>query len=177
MGSGAVGGHDTCRFDSIWSNAPGVFPVGTTVVQWFVSLNGVVIDSCSQNVTRRPPSVYTIKFGTSPPIVAGVIHICNGQSITFTDSSVGTTGRLWNFGNGYYSSNAIHTEPASHYPPGTYFDTLRVFDDCNNPHDTAFKVIVDSSGHTPVVCCTICMSVICNSISPAYSRNAINIRT
>jgi hypothetical protein len=95
-GTGVGGGTgpanpDTCGYDSIWSNAPGIYPVGTTVVTWYVSRNGQV-DSCMQNVIRNPPTVYAINFTTSPPIVAGVINICNGQSITFNDNSTGTTG-------------------------------------------------------------------------------------
>ena len=157
-----------CQYDSIWSNSPGQFPVGTTVVKWFVSLNGVNIDSCTQNIIRKPPSVFTISFNTSPPIVAGVIHICNGQSITFTDNSTGTSGRLWSFGNGFFSSNAVHTEPASHLPPGTYNASLTVYDDCNNPHDTTFQIIVDPAFGPDIYC----ISVVCPGDTVTYHTNA-----
>lgn len=167
-GTGPGGPPADCVFDSMWNNAPGVYPVGTTVVKWYVrSLTGA-IDSCTQNVIRNPPTPYAIIFTTSPPIVGGVINICNGQTITFTDNSVGTTGRLWNFGNGFYSSNAIHTEPAWHYPPGTYYDTLTVFDDCGNPHDTAFQVVVDSASGPDI----FCISVVCPGDTVTYHTSA-----
>ena len=157
-----------CKYDSVWSNSPGQFPVGTTQVKWFVSLNGVNIDSCTQNIIRKPPSVYTISFSTSPPIVAGVIHICNGQSITFTDNSTGISGRLWNFGNGFYSSNAVHTEAASHLPPGTYNASLTVYDDCKNPHDTTFQIIVDPAFGPDIYC----ISVVCPGDTVTYYTHA-----
>ncbi len=167
-GTGPGGPPADCVFDSMWNNAPGIYPVGTTVVKWYVrSLTGA-IDSCTQNVIRNPPTPYAIIFTTSPPIVGGVINICNGQTITFTDNSVGTTGRLWNFGNGFYSSNAIHTEPAWHYPPGTYYDTLTVFDDCGNPHDTAFQVVVDSASGPDI----FCISVVCPGDTVTYHTSA-----
>ncbi|MBK7888987.1 MAG: PKD domain-containing protein [Bacteroidetes bacterium] len=171
-GTGVGGGTgpanpDTCGYDSIWSNAPGIYPVGTTVVTWYVSRNGQV-DSCMQNVIRNPPTVYAINFTTSPPIVAGVINICNGQSITFNDNSTGTTGRLWNFGNGFYSTNAVHTEPPANYPPGTYYDTLTVYDACGFAHDTAFVVIVDSASGPDI----FCISVVCPGDTVTYHTNA-----
>ncbi len=165
--TGGAGGPD-CVYDSIWNNAPGVYPVGTTVVKWYVIHNGI-IDSCSQNVIRNPPSVYTINFSTSPPIVGGVINICNGQSITFIDNSTGTSGRLWNFGNGFYSSNQTHTEPGVNYPPGTYYDTLTVYDACGSPHDTAFTVVVDSSSGPDIYC----ISVVCPGDTVTYHTNAV----
>lgn len=167
-GTGGNGGPLGCAYDSIWSFPPPVFPVGTTVVTWYVRLLNGQIDSCTQNIIRRPPSVYNISFTTSPPIVGGVINICNGTSITFNDNSTGITGLLWNFGNGYYSSNANHTEPAIHYPPGTYYDTLTVFDDCGNPHDTAFQVVVDSASGPDITC----ISVVCPGDTVTYHTNA-----
>ncbi len=164
---GPAGGFIPCPFDSMWNNSPGVFPVGITVVTWYVIFNGQ-LDSCTENIIRTPPSAYTIKFSTFPPIIGGVINICNGQSITFTDSSIGTTGRLWNFGNGYYSSNAVHTEPASHYPPGTYYDTLTIYDACGVAHDTAFQVIVDSSSGPDIYC----ISVVCPGDTVTYRTHA-----
>ena len=121
------------------------------------------------NVVRNPPSSYTISFTTSPPIVGGVINICNGQSITFNDNSTGISGLLWNFGNGYYSSNATHTEPAWHYPPGTYYDTLTVYDDCGSPHDTAFMVVVDSASGPDITC----ISVQCPGDTVTYHTSAV----
>jgi len=166
--SGSNPSHDTCIYDSVWNNSPGVYPVGITPVTWYVRLTNGQIDSCTSNVTRRPPSVYTIIFSTSPPVVNDTIHVCNGTSITFTDNSTGTTGRLWNFGNGYYSGNAVHTEPGSHYPPGTYYDTLTVFDDCHNPHDTAFIVKVDSASGPDIYC----ISVVCPGDTVTYHTHA-----
>ena len=166
-GGSGNGGPSDCVSDSIWSITPGVYPVGTTVVKWYVIHNGI-LDSCSQNVIRNAPSVYSISFNTSPALVAGVINICNGQSITFNNTSTGTTGQLWNFGNGYYSSNSSHTEPASHYPPGTYYDTLTVFDACGSPHDTAFTVVVDSASGPDIYC----ISVVCPGDTVTYHTHA-----
>ncbi|TAH42205.1 MAG: PKD domain-containing protein, partial [Bacteroidetes bacterium] len=174
-GAGAGGGGTgpgpqgpDCAYDSIWNNSPGVYPVGTTVVTWYVLNNGV-LDSCTQNVIRNPPSVYNISFTTSPPIVGGVINICNGQSITFTDNSTGTTGRLWNFGNGFYSTNQTNTQPAVNYPPGTYYDTLTVYDACGTPHDTAFTVVVDSASGPDI----FCISVVCPGDTVTYYTSAV----
>ncbi|MBK7850393.1 MAG: PKD domain-containing protein [Bacteroidetes bacterium] len=168
--NGGTGGAGTdCQYDSIWNNAPLVFPVGTTVVTWYVWAPPGILDSCTSNVTRNPPSSYTISFNTSPPIVGGVINICNGQSITFNDNSTGINGLLWNFGNGYYSSNATHTEPAWHYPPGTYYDTLTVYDDCGTPHDTAFMVVVDSASGPDI----FCISVVCPGDTVTYHTSAV----
>ena len=168
-GTGPNPGTDPlCTYDSIWNNAPLVYPVGTTVVTWYVIKNGFV-DSCSQNIVRNPPSAYNISFTTSPPIVAGVINICNGQSITFNDNSTGITGLLWNFGNGYYSTNATHTEPAWHYPPGTYYDTLTVYDACGVAHDTAFTVVVDSASGPDI----FCISVVCPGDTVTYHTSAV----
>ena len=168
-GTGPNPGTDPpCTYDSIWNNAPVVYPVGTTVVTWYVIKNGFV-DSCSQNIVRNPPSAYNISFTTSPPIVAGVINICNGQSITFNDNSTGITGLLWNFGNGYYSTNATHTEPAWHYPPGTYYDTLTVYDACGVAHDTAFTVVVDSASGPDI----FCISVVCPGDTVTYHTSAV----
>jgi PKD repeat protein len=167
-GGGTSGGADIpCSYDSIWNNAPPVFPVGITVVTWWVEKNGIR-DSCTMNVIRNPPSAYAISFTTSPAMVGGVISICNGQSITFNDNSTGISGLLWNFGNGYYSSNSTHTEPASHYPPGTYYDTLTVFDACGVPHDTAFQVVVDSASGPDIYC----VSVVCPGDTVTYHTNA-----
>ncbi|MEP7264016.1 MAG: PKD domain-containing protein, partial [Bacteroidota bacterium] len=167
-GSDPVGGSSPCFYDSIWNNAPNIYPVGTTVVKWYVLHNGV-LDSCTSNVIRNLPSVYNICFTTSPPIVGGVINICNGQSITFNaNCSSGISGLLWNFGNGYYSGNAVHTEPGSHYPPGTYYDTLTVYDDCGTPHDTAFQVVVDSSSGPDI----FCLSVQCPGDTVTYHTSA-----
>ena len=167
-GTGQGGAGTDCVFDSMWNNSPGIYPLGTTVVKWWVRQPNGSIDSCTQNVIRNPPTPYAINFTTSPPIVSGVINICNGQPITFNDLSTGTTGRLWNFGNGFYSSNANHTEPAWHYPPGTYYDTLTVFDDCGSPHDTAFTVIVDSASGPDIYC----ISVVCPGDTVTYHTNA-----
>ena len=165
----AGGTGPDCFYDSIWNNSPGIFPVGTTVVTWFVHSPFGFIDSCTSNVIRKPPSVFSLCFTTSPPIVAGVIKICNGTPITFNaNCSIGITGVLWNFGNGYYSNNPVHTEPGWHYPPGTYFDTLRVYDDCGNPHDTAFKVIVDSASGPDIYC----ISVVCPGDTVTYHTHA-----
>ena len=166
---GLQGGSSPCLYDSIWNTSPGVFPVGTTVVTWYVRSIFGFIDSCTQNIIRKAPSNYNIIFSTFPPIIGGVINICNGQSILFTDNSTGTTGRLWNFGNGFYSSNAIHTEPGWHYPPGTYYDTLTVFDDCGNPHDTAWQVVVDSASGPDI----FCISVVCPGDTVTYHTNAV----
>ena len=168
IGGGAGGPGTDCIYDSIWNNSPGIYPVGTTVVKWYVLHNGN-LDSCSQNVIRNPPSVYNIAFSTSPPIVGGVINICNGQSITFIDNSTGTTGRLWNFGNGFYSTNQTHTEPGVNYPPGTYYDTLTVYDACGTAHDTAFMVVVDSSSGPDI----FCISVVCPGDTVTYYTSAI----
>ncbi len=167
--SGSVaGGNGACFADSIWSNAPLVYPVGTTVVTWYALHNGM-LDSCQSNVIRNPPSVYFTCFTTNPPIVGGVINICNGQSVYFNaNCSSGITGLLWNFGNGYYSGNSVHTEPGSHYPPGTYYDTLTVYDDCGTPHDTAFQVVVDSSSGPDIYC----LSVQCPGDTVTYHTHA-----
>ncbi|MBP7245583.1 MAG: hypothetical protein KBA99_09815, partial [Bacteroidia bacterium] len=167
-GQGPDPGNIACSYDSLWNNSPGVFPVGTTVVTWYVLKNGV-LDSCTQNVIRNPPSAYNIIFSTSPPIVGGVINICNGQSITFVDNSTGTTGRLWNFGNGFYSINQTNTQPGVNYPPGTYYDTLTVYDACGTPHDTAFMVVVDSASGPDIYC----ISVVCPGDTVTYHTNAI----
>jgi len=167
-GTGPGQGNIACTYDSIWSNSPGIFPVGSTVVTWYVLKNGV-LDSCTQNVIRNPPSAYNIIFSTSPPIIAGVINICNGQSITFVDNSTGTTGRLWNFGNGFYSTNQTNTQPGVNYPPGTYFDTLTVYDACGSPHDTAFMVVVDTASGPEI----FCISVVCPGDTVTYHTNAI----
>src|SRR6185295_17193538 len=82
-GADPGGGSIPCFYDSIWNNAPLVFPVGTTVVTWYVHNIFGFIDSCTQNIIRKPPSNYSIIFNTNPPIVGGVINICNGQQITF----------------------------------------------------------------------------------------------
>ena len=159
-----------CYFDSMWNNSPLIYPVGTTVVTWYVSIPNFGIDSCTQNIIRNPPSVFSLCFTTSPPIVGGVINICNGTQIFFDAScSIGSTGVLWNFGNGYYSGNYIHTEPAWHYPPGTYYDTLTVYDDCGFPHDTAFMVVVDSASGPDI----FCVSVVCPGDTVTYHTSAI----
>ena len=116
-GGGTGGNPPDCIYDSIWNNSPGIFPVGTTVVTWYVHNPlpppGGSIDSCTQNVIRNPPSIYSICFTTSPPVIGGVINVCNGTPITFNaNCSIGISGVLWNFGNGFYSGNPVHTEPA-----------------------------------------------------------------
>ena len=166
--SSDAGGSYPCFFDSIWNNAPVVYPVGTTVVIWFVLVNGQ-IDTCKQNIIRYPPSSYNLCFITFPPVIGGVINICNGQQILFDAScSNGITGLLWNFGNGYYSGNAVHIEPGSHYPPGTYYDTLTVYDQCGVAHDTAFQVVVDSASGPDIYC----ISVQCPGDTVTYRTHA-----
>ena len=167
--SNGGGTGPVCYFDSMWNTSPGVYPVGTTVVTWYVSIPGFGRDSCTQNIIRKPPSVFSLCFTTSPPIVAGVINICNGTPITFNaNCSIGSTGVLWNFGNGYYSGNYVHTEPGWHYPPGTYYDTLTVYDDCGYPHDTAFTVVVDSASGPDI----FCISVVCPGDTVTYHTSA-----
>ncbi|MBL7922958.1 MAG: PKD domain-containing protein, partial [Bacteroidia bacterium] len=168
-GGGAGGpGLTPCLYDSIWNNAPLVYPVGTTYVTWYVSINGL-IDSCTARVIRNPLIPFTISFTTSPPMVGGVINICNGQTVTVNNNSTGITGQLWNFGNGFYSTNAVHTVPAWQYPPGTYYDTLTVYDACGNAHDTAFVVVVDSAMGPDITC----ISTVCPGDTVTYRTSAV----
>ncbi|MFM9051485.1 MAG: PKD domain-containing protein, partial [Bacteroidota bacterium] len=166
-GPGNPSGQSPCAYDSMWNNAPLVYPVGITNVTWYVSINGVV-DSCTSRVIRNTQVPFSISFTTSPPIVAGVINICNGQTVTVNNNSTGITGQLWNFGNGFYSTNATHTVPAWQYPPGTYYDTLTVYDACGNAHDTAFVVVVDSASGPDI----FCISTVCPGDTVTYHTSA-----
>ena len=65
-GTGPGGPPADCVFDSMWNNSPGIFPVGTTVVKWYVRQPNGSIDSCSQNVIRNPPTPYAIIFNICP---------------------------------------------------------------------------------------------------------------
>ncbi|MEO8148430.1 MAG: PKD domain-containing protein [Bacteroidia bacterium] len=158
---------DPCYADSIWNNSTGIYPVGTTVIKWYAHYPDGHVDTCKQNVIRNPAVPFVLSFTTSPAAVAGVINICNGQSITFTNTSTGSTGQLWNFGNGYYSSNVTHTQVYT-FPPGTYTVTLSVYDACGFKHDTSLTVIVDPNTGPDIEC----ISVVCPGDTVTYHTNA-----
>ncbi len=72
----------------------------------------------------------TTSFTSNPPAVSGTISICQGQSITYTDTSTGVGTNpiyAWSFGGGNITSFASASPPAIIYnTSGTFSTTLTV---------------------------------------------------
>jgi hypothetical protein len=101
---------DNCGIGSVTNNAPSTYPVGTTIVKWYVTDIHNNIDSCSQNVVvTGAPSAPPAPTNTTP--VAN-LTICSGNTTTLTVSGVGTIS--WytaSTGGTYLASGVSYTTP------------------------------------------------------------------
>ena len=92
--------------------------------------NTVAAGTSITNINHLSRIALTTSFTTNPPAVSGTINICQGQSITYTDTSTGIGTNpiyAWSFGGGNISSFASASPPAIIYnTSGTFSTTLTV---------------------------------------------------
>jgi gliding motility-associated-like protein len=105
-------------------------------------------------------------FVTNPPVVNGVIEICEGQTVFFDNQTNGGFNYTWDFGDGVSSSlvDAEHT----YLSAGTYEAILIARNDCFCGDSSAVSIIVQEA-ITPKVDCA---GTICPGEEVTYTSNS-----
>lgn len=108
----------------------------------------------------------TSKFSTQPVAVDDKITICEGQSVFFTNESIGAISYYWDFGNGNYSSDLSVEE--TYLTAGTYEAMLIARNDCYCS-DTMFTTIIVEDAISPEI---KCLGTICEGENITYSTDS-----
>ncbi len=166
-GGGGTSGGPGCAYDSVWTPFAGPFNVGPNNVWWYVSLNGTVLDSCLQVVTRNTQINMFIGFTTDHPLTDSCIHICLKEQVYFqaVPPSFGFSQLQWNFGDGNYSNVPNVTHQFNF--PGTFTVYLTGIDNCGNVKMDSTKVCVEASEGPDIQC----PSVVCAGDTATYSTS------
>jgi hypothetical protein len=139
-GATAMDNADGNLSSSITHNAPGVFPLGSTLVMFSVtdSSNNTSTAQASVTVTDQTPPVVT------PPVQLTVIS-SNGQPIPATDPAILTfLGSATALDNVDGSLSTTHNAP-SQFPLGTTIVTFSATDDAGNTGTSASTIIIDNT--------------------------------
>ena len=86
-----------------------------------------------------------VSFKFAPPLSPNFSYLDNKGAVTFSDSTIGTSNRVWNFGDsisGDTSKIAIHYYTKS----GTFRATLTVFNSVGCPDTTSMSVTITFTG-------------------------------
>lgn len=99
---------------------------GCITLRWHTDGSGIREGFVGSITCTTPCQVINSVFNSSSPAsVAGIIKVCQGQSVTFNGGSTYTTGTpaySWNFGNGQTGSGA--SASTTYNTPGVYVVNL-----------------------------------------------------
>lgn len=150
------------QIDVLWG------PVGNSYVK-VVEVNQFgCVDSFKLCIHVIPSPVAS--FNTLPATVAGTVTICQGQGVSFLNTSTGYNWAQWNFGDAsplLTSTNPIVTH--TYTTPGTYTATLIVRNSCYCTDTTSVQVVV-TPGSSPEI---ECVSTVCPMDTACYYTNHV----
>lgn len=109
-------------------------------------------------------------FNTLPATIAGTVTICQGQPVSFLNTSTGYNWAQWNFGDA--SPLLTTTNPIVNHPyttPGTYTATLIVRNSCYCTDTTSVQVVVQPGASPDIEC----VSTVCPADTACYYTNHI----
>ena len=105
-------------------------------------------------------------IAATPPVINGVIQICQGQTVYFKNESQNASSYIWDFGN---LKTSTQFEPKHTYPiPGTYNVSLIARNDCYCS-DTTFVEVYVLPADVPRI---ECVGTVCEGESVTYSTDA-----
>jgi gliding motility-associated-like protein len=114
------------------------------------------------DILEEPEAV----IGSIPPAVAGIIEVCQGQTVFFQNGSLDATGYAWDFGD---ANTSAQFEPGHTYnTPGTYTVSLIARNECFCA-DTTFVTVNVLVADVPEILCT---GTICEDETVTYSTDA-----
>ena len=148
------------NYESITVNwgAPGQGQVNVTVYDAFCES----FESICVEILEDPEASFT----SIPEAENGIIRVCKGQTVFFSNTSEGASTFLWNSGNG---SNAEETNVAFTYASsGIYEVSLIAYNECFCTDTTIVKVEVQDA-ISPFV---DCVSTICEGETVTYTSDA-----
>ena len=145
--------------------------VGTTYYVSVKAVNGAGLES-----TIISSDGQTLQSGTLPPM-AGFnvpnLNICEGEGITFTNTSSNATAYSWNFGNGTASSDV---NPTAYYTQsGTYTVELTALDGSNS--DVFSQTITVSISQKPIADFTTSSPAVMPNSTIYFTNNSSNANT
>ena len=101
-----------------------------------------------------------------PPVVGGVIEICQGQTVYFENESINASTYIWDFGD---LNTSTQFEPSHTYPtPGNYTVSLIARNECYC-NDTTFVDVKVLPADVPDISC---IGTVCEGESVTYSTTA-----
>jgi len=105
-------------------------------------------------------------IAATPPVVAGVIDICQGQTVYFQNNSENATSYIWDFGD---LNTSAQFEPSHTYPTaGNYTVSLIARNECYCS-DTTFVEVNVLPADVPEISC---VGTVCEGTSVTYSTDA-----
>ncbi|TAK40961.1 MAG: PKD domain-containing protein, partial [Saprospiraceae bacterium] len=114
------------------------------------------------DILEQPEAV----LGSIPPAVAGIIVVCQGQTVFFQNESLNATSYVWDFGD---ANTSAQFEPSHTYnTPGIYTASLIARNECFCA-DTTFVTVYVLAAVVPDILCT---GTICEGETVTYSTDA-----
>ncbi|MFK8104942.1 MAG: PKD domain-containing protein [Saprospiraceae bacterium] len=141
----------------------GAAGAGTVNVETF-SITGSCggFNSLCVNIIENP--IAEIK--SNPPVINGVVEICEGQTLFLENLSSGASSYLWDFGNGLTSTEA---NPTTVYTTeGTYEVSLIAYNDCFCSDITKITINVEDAISPEIQC----VGTICENETVTYTTTA-----
>ena len=105
-------------------------------------------------------------FTTNPPVLNDTVRLCRGQSLAFTNTSIGAESYRWEFGDGTSSTelNPVH----DYADAGLYRVALITYNECLCT-DTAFVMVQVDPAIAPQV---TCRGTVCEGTAVTYTTDA-----
>jgi len=141
----------------------------TLEVEWNNSGTGTVKAIVGNRAIQRCVNILPVPesaFTTDPPPSGDTLKICQGQSVTFTNTTQNAESYLWQFGN---ERSTTELNPEYDWnTAGVYRMALIAYNECLCP-DTSFLTVLVS----PVVAPEItCRGTICEGTAVTYTTDA-----
>ncbi|MEO1260356.1 MAG: PKD domain-containing protein [Bacteroidota bacterium] len=114
-------------------------------------------------ILQNPTAGFTASVPLSP---AGAIEICQGQEVSFENTSQAATDYVWSFGDGQFSTQEapIHT----YQTPGSFTASLIARNDCFCADTAVVNVVVQAADLPPIDC----LGSICEGETVTYSTES-----
>ncbi|MEO1259142.1 MAG: PKD domain-containing protein [Bacteroidota bacterium] len=180
-----VGGSAGTSFSFLWSNGstsnvltdvcPGVYSVTSTDANGCSYSINIEMSCDSLGSTCFGESSLCVeildepkaRIGATPPVVNGVIEICQGQTVYFENESEGAASYIWDFGD---LNTSVQFEPDHTYQTtGTYTVSLIARNECFCS-DTTFVDVNVLPADVPEI---NCVGTVCQGESVTYSTDAM----
>ncbi len=144
------------------------FGYGVEVV-WGTAGSGSVTAAVYDNTAQICVDILAIPeagFTTNPPTVNDTVRLCRGQSLAFTNTTVGAESHRWVFGDGTSSTelNPVHQFEDA----GLYRVALIAYNACLCS-DTAFVMVQVDPAIAPQV---TCRGTVCEGTAVTYTTDA-----